>query len=59
MTGEPFLVSHTTFLCTLEFISSTETMAEHRAKSLTALLPIALATGCSEIEPELEPLKVP
>ncbi|KAH9059728.1 hypothetical protein EDB87DRAFT_1831890 [Lactarius vividus] len=33
------------------------TMAEHRAKSLAALLPIALATGYSEIDPELEPLK--
>jgi hypothetical protein len=34
-------------------------MAEHRAKSLAGLLPIALATGFSEIEPQLEPLKVP
>jgi hypothetical protein len=34
-------------------------MAEHRAKSLSALLLIALATGFSEIEPEKEPLKVP
>ncbi|KAI9443965.1 hypothetical protein H4582DRAFT_1049491 [Lactarius indigo] len=33
------------------------TMAEHRAKSLAALLQIALATGYSEIDPELEPLK--
>jgi len=33
-------------------------MAEHRAKSIAALLPIALATGFSEIEPQLEPLKV-
>ena len=33
-------------------------MAEHRARSLTVLLPIALATGYSEIEPDLEPLKV-
>ena len=33
-------------------------MAEHRAKSLAALLPIALATGYSEIDPEPEPLKV-
>jgi hypothetical protein len=43
----------------LEFILSTETMAEHRAKSLSALLQIALATGFSEIDPELEHLKVP
>ncbi len=34
-------------------------MAEHRAKSLSALLQIALATGFSETDPELEPLKVP
>ncbi|KAI9460706.1 hypothetical protein F5148DRAFT_1276740 [Russula earlei] len=34
-----------------------QTMAEHRAKSLSTLLPIALSTGFSEIEPELEPLK--
>ena len=33
-------------------------MAEHRAKSLSALLPIALATGYSETAPYLEPLKV-
>jgi hypothetical protein len=33
-------------------------MAEHRARSLSSLLPIALATGYSEIEPDLEPLKV-
>ena len=33
-------------------------MAEHRAKSLSALLSIALATGYSEIEPYLELLKV-
>jgi hypothetical protein len=34
-------------------------MAEHRAKSLlSALLPLALATGYSEIDPEFEPLKV-
>jgi hypothetical protein len=34
-----------------------QTMAEHRARSLSSLLPIALATGYSEIEPDLEPLK--
>ena len=33
-------------------------MAEHRAKSLSALLSVALSTGYSEIEPDLEPLKV-
>jgi hypothetical protein len=58
MTGEHFLVGRSIFLSPLEFILSTETMAEHRAKSLSALLPIALETGFSEIDPELEPLKV-
>jgi hypothetical protein len=43
----------------VELIPPTETMAEHRAKSLSALLPITLATGFLETEPELEPLKVP
>ena len=33
-------------------------MIEHRARTLFALLPIALATGFSEVEPDLEPLKV-
>jgi hypothetical protein len=47
------------FFHSLDFILSTETMAEHRAKSLSALLQIALATGFSEIDPEPEPLKVP
>ena len=51
-------VTHSSF-STLGFTLTTETMAEHRAKSLAGLLPIALATGFSEIEPQLEPLKVP
>ncbi|KAH9047481.1 hypothetical protein EDB83DRAFT_2317547 [Lactarius deliciosus] len=34
-----------------------QTMTEHRAKTLSTLLPIALATGFSEIEPDFEPLK--
>jgi hypothetical protein len=59
-TGERFLVCHSIFLSVyLVFIIMTETMAEHRAKSLAALLPTALATGFSETEPQLEPLKVP
>jgi hypothetical protein len=37
----------------------TETMAEHRAKSLSALLLSALATGFTETELQPEPLKVP
>ncbi|KAI9443823.1 hypothetical protein H4582DRAFT_1807697 [Lactarius indigo] len=33
------------------------TMAEHRTKSLSALLPFAVATGYSEIDLDFEPLK--
>jgi len=33
-------------------------MTEHRARTLFNLLPIALATGYSEVEPEIELLKV-
>jgi hypothetical protein len=36
----------------------TETMTDHRARTLSDLLPMALATGFSEVEPETEPLKV-
>ena len=35
-----------------------ENMAAHRTSSLLAILPVALQTGYSEIDPELEPLKV-
>ena len=35
-----------------------ETVAAHRANSLYAILPVALETGYSEVDPELEPLKV-
>jgi len=58
MTGERFLVRDLTIICTFLFSFPTETMAEHRAKSLSARLSTALATGYSEIEPGLEPLKV-
>jgi hypothetical protein len=33
-------------------------MIDHRARTLFSLLPIALATGYSEVESDLEPLKV-
>jgi hypothetical protein len=33
-------------------------MTDHRAKTLGTLLPIALATGHSEVDPDLQPLKV-
>jgi hypothetical protein len=59
MTGERFPVCNNNFLdFHIQLTLSTETMAEHRARSLSALLPIALATGYSEIEPDVEPLKV-
>jgi len=47
------------FSLALEFILTTETMAEHRAKSLSAFLLTALATGFAETEPQPKPLKVP
>ncbi|KAI0297433.1 hypothetical protein BC826DRAFT_1096771, partial [Russula brevipes] len=34
-----------------------QTMADHRARTLFASLPIALTTGYSEVEPDFEPLK--
>ncbi|KAF8490084.1 hypothetical protein F5888DRAFT_1808365 [Russula emetica] len=34
-----------------------QNMTEHRTSNLSALLPIALATGYSEVEPGIEPLK--
>jgi hypothetical protein len=34
-------------------------MTEHRTKTLSTLLPITLATGYTEVEPEFDPLKVP
>ena len=46
------------FYLSVSFRLLIDTMAEHRAKSLTGLLSIALATGYSEIEPDIEPLKV-
>ena len=59
MTGEPSLVCRFVSLSTPSRVhSQTETTTEHRAKTLFALLPIALATGYSEVEPDLEPLKV-
>ena len=35
-----------------------ETMAAHRANLLLAILPVALQTGYSEVDPKIEPLKV-
>jgi hypothetical protein len=40
------------------YMTLLETMAAHRANSLLAYMPVALETGYSEVEPELEPLKV-
>jgi hypothetical protein len=62
MTGDLSLVCRFRSLSTPSRIHSlrprTETMTEHRAKTLFGLLQIALATGYSEVEPDLEPLKV-
>jgi hypothetical protein len=60
MIGGRFLVCYSVFLSfAFQFILTTETMAEHRAKSLSAFLLTALATGFAETEPQPEPLKVP
>jgi hypothetical protein len=40
------------------FISPSENLASHRAEALLERLPIALAHGLAEIEPDKEPLKV-
>ena len=37
---------------------ATDNMTEHRVKLLSALLPFALATGYSQINPVIETLKV-
>jgi hypothetical protein len=62
MTGDLSLVCRFISLSTPSCVHSlrlqTETMTEHRAKALFALLPIALATGYSEVGLDLEPLKV-
>ena len=58
MIGALFLVySFISFLLSYSFLS-TETIADHRTRALFNLLPIALATGFSEVEPDVEPLKV-
>jgi hypothetical protein len=58
MIGAPFLVcSSISFLLSYSFFS-TETITDHRARTLSNLLPIALATGFSEVEPDFERLKV-
>jgi hypothetical protein len=58
MTGAPFLArSSISFLLFYSFFS-TETITDHRTRALSNLLPIALATGFSEVEPDFEPLKV-
>jgi hypothetical protein len=58
MTGERYLVCILFLFPGLHSFSQTETMAEHRTKILSALLVIALATGYTEVERGLEPLKV-
>jgi len=58
MTGERCLVRFLASVYWLAFIPLAETMTEHRVRTLSTLLPIALATGYSEAEPNFEPLKV-
>jgi hypothetical protein len=41
------------------YFSPTENLTKHRVGGLNSLLPVALATGYTEIDPEPEPLKVP
>ncbi|KAH9030797.1 hypothetical protein EDB85DRAFT_1403662 [Lactarius pseudohatsudake] len=55
-----FLHTIKTFMAKLkasDWGALSHTMAEHRAKSLSALLPFAVATGYSGIGPGFEPLK--
>ena len=58
--GEPCPVSSLSFekLSAANGVPISENMAMHRANSLLAILPIALETGFSEIDPEPVPLKV-
>ena len=58
MTGVPSLVRCSIYLHFSYLFFSTETITDHRARTLSNLLPIALATGFSEVEPDVEPLKV-
>ena len=58
MIGSRSLVCNfrSSYLLFLTFLS--ESTTEHSARALSAILPTALATGYSEVEPDLEPLKV-
>ena len=58
MIGAPFLVCPSMSFLFFNSFFSTETVADHRTRALSNLLPIALATGFSKVEPDLEPLKV-
>jgi hypothetical protein len=58
MTGERCLVCIIFLFPCLYSFFWTETMTEHRTKTLSSLLPIALATGYTEVELGFEPLKV-
>jgi|HubBroStandDraft_3_1064219.scaffolds.fasta_scaffold654590_1 hypothetical protein len=58
MIGEPCHVCLRVLMVVRSYKSVLETLAAHRTNSLLAILPIALETGYSEVEPELEPLKV-
>jgi hypothetical protein len=56
--GEPCHVCLRVLMAVCSYMTLLETMAAHRANSLLAYMPVALETGYSEVEPELEPLKV-
>ena len=56
--GERYHVCKLVLMTVLSYMSLLETMASHRANSLLAYMFVALETGYSQVEPELEPLKV-
>jgi hypothetical protein len=58
MIGARSLVCYFLAFYSLFSPSLLESTTEHRARTLSAILPTALATGYAEIDPDLEPLKV-
>ncbi len=58
MIGARFLVCNFLSPYLLFLTLHLESTTEHRARTLSVILPIALATGYSELEPDLKPLKV-
>jgi hypothetical protein len=60
MTGDPCHVRQLArYTLAMELIvHHAENIAAHRAQILTAILPVAVAFGVAEIEPDREPLRV-